>query len=209
MNDTAKGKSVNIAVLTVSDTRTKENDKYLKIVSESMSGSSEEETNKNYNKIIAQKIQQRIDIVSAANNIVIGEKAPDFTAPNPDGKAITMSAIKGKVTIIDFWASWCKPCRIENPNLVKLYDKYHSEGLEIISVSLERGNQKAFWIDAIKKDQLSWYNVSNLKFWQDPIAKTYSVNSIPATFILDENGMLIAERLRGRELEAKIKSLLE
>ena len=81
--------------------------------------------------------------------------------------------------------------------------------MEIISVSLERGNQKAFWIEAIKKDQLNWYNVSNLKFWQDPIAQAYSVNSIPATFILDENGTVVAERLRGAELEATIKNLLE
>jgi len=161
------------------------------------------------NQQISNRIKEKIESNPNKAKIKIGMKAPDFSAPNPEGKQITLSEIKGKVTIVDFWASWCKPCRIENPNLVKLYDKYHSKGLEIISVSLERGNQKAFWIEAIKKDQLSWYNVSNLKFWQDPIAQAYSVNSIPATFILDENGTLIAERLRGAELEAKIKSLLE
>lgn len=164
---------------------------------------------KNYNKIIAQKIQQRIDIASAANSIVIGEKAPDFTAPNPDGKAITMSAIKGKVTIIDFWASWCKPCRIENPTYVRLYEQYHDKGLEIISVSLDRQNQKQRWIDAIAKDKLTWYNVSNLKFWNDPVAKLYNVSSIPATFIIDDKGIILAERLRGRGLEAKIAELLD
>jgi peroxiredoxin len=161
------------------------------------------------NQLIASRIKQKIESSPNKGKIKIGMQAPDFSAPNPEGKQVTLSDIKGKVTIVDFWASWCKPCRIENPNLVKLYDKYHSKGLEIISVSLERGNQKAFWIEAIKKDQLNWYNVSNLKFWQDPIAQAYSVNSIPATFILDENGVLIAERLRGAELEAKIKSLLE
>ena len=161
------------------------------------------------NQLISNRIKQKIENSPNKGKIKIGMQAPDFSAPNPEGKQVTLSDIKGKVTIVDFWASWCKPCRIENPNLVKLYDKYHSKGLEIISVSLERGNQKAFWIEAIKKDQLSWYNVSNLKFWQDPIAQAYSVNSIPATFILDENGALIAERLRGAELEAKIKSLLE
>ncbi|MDC1266258.1 TlpA family protein disulfide reductase, partial [Flavobacteriaceae bacterium] len=161
------------------------------------------------NQLISDRIRQKIESNPNRPKIKIGMQAPDFSAPNPEGEQITLSEIKGKVTIVDFWASWCKPCRIENPNLVKLYDKYHSKGLEIISVSLERGNQKAFWIEAIKKDQLSWYNVSNLKFWQDPIAQAYSVNSIPATFILDENGTLIAERLRGAELEAKIKSLLE
>jgi peroxiredoxin len=161
------------------------------------------------NQLISNRIKQKIESSPNKGKIKIGMQAPDFSAPNPEGKQVTLSDIKGKVTIVDFWASWCKPCRIENPNLVKLYDKYHSKGLEIISVSLERGNQKAFWIEAIKKDQLRWYNVSNLKFWQDPIAQAYSVNSIPATFILDENGVLIAERLRGAELEAKIKNLLE
>lgn len=161
------------------------------------------------NQLISDRIRQKIESNPNRPKIKIGMQAPDFTAPDPQGKQITLSEIKGKVTIVDFWASWCKPCRIENPNLVKLYDKYHSKGLEIISVSLERGNQKAFWIEAIKKDQLNWYNVSNLKFWQDPIAQAYSVNSIPATFILDENGTVVAERLRGAELEATIKNLLE
>ncbi|MGB2415607.1 MAG: redoxin domain-containing protein [Flavobacteriaceae bacterium] len=161
------------------------------------------------NQLITDRIRQKIESNPNRPKIKIGMQAPDFTAPDPQGKQITLSEIIGKVTIVDFWASWCKPCRIENPNLVKLYDKYHSKGLEIISVSLERGNQKAFWIEAIKKDQLNWYNVSNLKFWQDPIAQAYSVNSIPATFILDENGTVVAERLRGAELEATIKNLLE
>ena len=161
------------------------------------------------NQLITDRIRQKIESNPNRPKIKIGMQAPDFTAPDPQGKQITLSEIKGKVTIVDFWASWCKPCRIENPSLVKLYDKYHSKGLEIISVSLERGNQKAFWIEAIKKDQLNWYNVSNLKFWQDPIAQAYSVNSIPATFILDENGTVVAERLRGAELEATIKNLLE
>ena len=161
------------------------------------------------NQQISNRIKQKIESNPNKAKIKIGMQAPDFTAPNPQGKQITLSEIKGKVTIVDFWASWCKPCRIENPNLVKLYDKYHSKGLEIISVSLERANQKDIWIEAINKDQLNWYNVSNLKFWQDPIAQSYSVNSIPATFILDENGTVVAERLRGVELEAKIKSLLE
>jgi len=161
------------------------------------------------NQLISDRIRQKIESNSNKQKIKIGMQAPDFTAPNPQGKQITLSEIKGKVTIVDFWASWCKPCRIENPNLVKLYEKYHSKGLEIISVSLERANQKDIWIEAITKDQLNWYNVSNLKFWQDPIAETYSVNSIPATFILDENGTVVAERLRGAELEVKIKNLLE
>ena len=167
---------------------------------------------KNKNKInrdISDQIKQKIENNPNKNKVKVGMKAPDFSAPNPEGENIILSAIKGKVTIVDFWASWCKPCRVENPNLVKLYAEYHSKGLEIISVSLDRETQKDFWIKAIQKDQLNWYNVSNLKFWKEPIAKTYGVNSIPATFILDENGILIAERLRGAELDAKIKALLD
>jgi thiol-disulfide isomerase/thioredoxin len=122
---------------------------------------------------------------------------------------ITLSKILGKVTILDFWASWCRPCRIENPNFVKIYDQYHAKGLEIISVSLDRNNQRQRWVEAIRKDQLNWYNVSNLKFWQDPLAQLYNVSSIPATFILDEEGIVLATKLRGAALETKIAELLE
>ena len=120
-----------------------------------------------------------------------------------------MSEILGKVTILDFWASWCRPCRLENPNFVKLYDKYHEKGLNIISVSLDRENQKSRWIKAIEKDNLSWYNVSNLKYWQDPVALMYNITSIPATFILDDKGTIISTRLRGSALEKKIDELFE
>ena len=121
---------------------------------------------------------------------------------------LTLSKILGEVTILDFWASWCKPCRVENPNFVRIYNKYHEKGLEIISVSLDRKGQKSAWVSAIEKDKLNWYNVSNLKFWQDPIAQLYNISSIPATFILDRDGKILATRLRGQALEAKIAELL-
>ena len=162
-----------------------------------------------YNQIISNRIKTKIKSAKKSELVTIGQIAPNFSAPNPQGKLIELNKIKGKVTIIDFWASWCKPCRVENPNLVKLYDEYHSKGLEIISVSLDREAQKEFWIKAIEKDQLNWYNISNLKFWQEPIAKLYGVNSIPATFIIDENGILIAKKLRGAQLDQKIKELLD
>jgi len=161
------------------------------------------------NQDIVFKIEQKLQNNPNKSKVLIGDKAPDFSAPNPDGKDIRLSEIQGKVTIIDFWASWCKPCRVENPNLVNLYNTYQSKGLEIISVSLDQKTQKEAWITAIEKDQLSWFNVSNLKSWQDPIARTYGVNSIPATFIIDENGTVISEGLRGAALVAKIKALLD
>ena len=112
----------------------------------------------------------------------------------------------GKVTIIDFWASWCGPCRSENPNVVALYKKFHAKGLNIIGVSLDNNAEK--WKQAILKDGLIWIHVSNLKEWNDPIAKIYEVNQIPSTFLLDASGKIIAVDLRGPDLESKISILL-
>lgn len=138
----------------------------------------------------------------------IGSLAPDFSAPSPSGDMLSLKESMGKYTIVDFWASWCKPCRAENPNVVRVYQKYHDKGLNIISVSLDREGQKDRWLKAIEDDKMTWAHVSNLKFWQDPIAKMYNVRSIPATFLLDENGTIIDKNLRGQALEAKIASLL-
>ncbi|MCI9844898.1 TlpA family protein disulfide reductase [Flavobacterium pectinovorum] len=112
----------------------------------------------------------------------------------------------GKVTIVDFWASWCGPCRKENPNVVAIYKELHSKGLNIIGVSLDK--EASAWKEAIAKDNLSWTQVSNLKFWDEPIAKQYGVESIPATFILDSSGKVVAQNLRGPELRAKVLELL-
>jgi len=140
----------------------------------------------------------------------IGSVAPDFSAPTPDGKMLSLKDAMGKVTVIDFWASWCRPCRAENPFVVDIYKKYHDKGLNIIGVSLDKPNNKAAWLQAIKADGLTWQQVSNLKYWQDPIARElYHVQSIPATFILDKNGVIRAKNLRRDKLEAKIKELLE
>ena len=140
----------------------------------------------------------------------IGSKAPDFSAPTPDGKTLSLKDVMGKVTLIDFWASWCRPCRAENPYVVKIYKKYHDKGLNIIGVSLDKPGNKEAWLKAIKDDGLIWNHVSNLKYWQDPIARElYHVESIPQTFILDKNGVIRAKNLRRDRLEAKIKELLE
>ena len=136
----------------------------------------------------------------------VGDLAPQFSAPTPDGKQLALKQALGKVTIVDFWASWCKPCRAENPNVVALYNELHSKGLNIIGVSLDRTADK--WTEAIAADKLTWNHVSNLKFWDEPIAKQYGVTSIPATFILDANGKIVAKDLRGPELKAKVQELL-
>lgn len=150
-------------------------------------------------------IKEKLDNLDA---VEIGKVAPDFTAPNPEGKNVSLKQSLGKVTIIDFWASWCAPCRQENPNVVALYNEFHDKGLNIIGVSLDQEDGAAKWKDAIVADKLTWTHVSNLKFWQDPIAKKYNVRSIPATFILDASGKIVAKDLRGEELKAKVKELL-
>ena len=135
-----------------------------------------------------------------------GKWRADFSAPNPEGKITSLKESLGKVTIVDFWASWCGPCRQENPNVVAIYKELHSKGLNIIGVSLDKDAAK--WKEAIAKDNLTWTQVSNLKFWDEPIAKQYQVESIPATFILDASGYVVAKDLRGDALRAKILELL-
>ncbi|NND62771.1 MAG: AhpC/TSA family protein [Flavobacteriaceae bacterium] len=147
--------------------------------------------------------------IEAKKKAEVGGMAPNFTAPDPNGEMLSLNDALGKYTIIDFWASWCRPCRMENPNVVRVYNKYHDKGLNIISVSLDKTGQKERWIKAIEDDKMDWYHVSNLKFWQDPIARQYNVRSIPATFLLDEEGRIIDKNLRGKALETKIASLLD
>ena len=145
-------------------------------------------------------------------HLEIGKVAPNFEAPKPDGSLISLNDIKGKVTVIDFWAAWCAPCRKENPNVVRVYNKYHDQGLEIISVSLDgdtrQNDPKKAWLDAIEKDQLDWTHVSNLNYFNDPVAQLYNITSIPATFILDKDGKIAYKNLRGKALALKVEELL-
>lgn len=137
-----------------------------------------------------------------------GEKAPDIKLADRDGKEIALSSLKGKVVLLDFWASWCGPCRMENPNVVKAYEKYKEKGFTIFSVSLDENKER--WLQAIEKDKLTWpSHVSDLKGWRSAGAAVYKVNSIPATFLLDRDGKIIGKNLRGAALEDKLKSLLD
>ena len=140
--------------------------------------------------------------------IEVGEIAPDFTAPSIDGPDITLSneLLDNKVTLLDFWAAWCRPCRIENPNLVRLHKKYKNAGFDIIGVSLDRTREQ--WEQAVIDDNLPWTQVSNLNFWNDPVARRYSIRAIPQSYLLDKDGLVMGKNLRGQELEDRILSLL-
>lgn len=150
------------------------------------------------------KIAERIEKLGA---LEVGQVAPDFTLNTPEGEPLSMHSIKGKVKVIDFWASWCGPCRGENPNVVKIYEEFHPKGLEILSVSLD--NNKEAWLKAIEDDHLTWNHVSDLKGWSNEAAQLYAVNGIPHMVILDENNVIVAKNLRGDELKAKIAELLK
>lgn len=143
----------------------------------------------------------------AAKSTAIGATAPNFSGPNPNGETITLKDVMGKVTLVDFWAAWCKPCRAENPNVVSVYNKYHDKGLNIVGVSLDRTAEA--WKKAIADDGLEWNHISNIAYFDDQIAKLYNVNAIPAAFLLDENGVIVAKNLRGPALEAKVAELLD
>ena len=135
-----------------------------------------------------------------------GAQAPDFTLTDPQGNAVTMSSVKGKIKIIDFWASWCGPCRLNNPALRKLYDELHPLGLEIIGVSLD--TNKEAWEKAIEKDGLTWINVSSLKGWKCDLISLYNITGVPALFVLNENNQIIATGLRGEQLREFLEERL-
>ena len=160
---------------------------------------------KRLNEMIAKLKSQE----AAAAQAEIGNKAPAFTAPTPEGEELALAdAMGSKYTIIDFWASWCKPCRQENPNVVSVYNTYHDKGLNIISVSLDRASAKDKWLAAIENDKMDWFHVSNLMEWQDPVARKYGVTAIPATYLIDAEGVIIDKNLRGEALVAKMQELL-
>lgn len=135
----------------------------------------------------------------------IGAEAPDFEGPTPEGETISLSSLRGKVVLIDFWASWCGPCRKENPNVVKLYDKYKDQGFEILGVSLDKTQSR--WEQAIEADKLTWLHISDLQGWKSKYARQYGVSSIPQTVLLDKDGKIMARNLRGGALAQKLKEV--
>jgi len=139
----------------------------------------------------------------------IGAVAPDFTQNDPDGKPVKLSDFRGKYVLIDFWASWCSPCRQENPNLVKAYAQFKNKNFEILGVSLDNPNAETAWLNAIERDRMTWTQVSDLQGWKNQAALLYGVEGIPQNFLIDPKGVIIAKNLRGEELIRTLSSLLK
>jgi len=139
--------------------------------------------------------------------IGLGRTAPEFSMADTTGKPVALSSLRGKYVLVDFWASWCGPCRKENPNVVAAYQKYHDKGFEILGVSLD--DKKHLWEKAINADKLTWQHVSDLKGWRNQAAGLYMVKSVPSSFLLDKDGKIIAKNLRGEDLHKKLAELLK
>ena len=151
----------------------------------------------------AKKLNEKIASTTATS---VGATAPDISLANPNGQNVSLSSLRGQYVLLDFWASWCAPCREENPNIVNAYNKYKDKGFTIYGVSLDRDRDK--WLKAIEDDKLTWTHVSDLKYWSSEPAKLYGIQAIPANFLLDKEGKIIAKNLRGEDLEAKLAEVL-
>lgn len=158
------------------------------------------------NSSAGKELSERIDKLKL---VAVGAIAPDFTQMTPENQPVKLSDFKGKYVLIDFWASWCGPCRAENPNVVKVYNQYKDNGFTVLGISLDNEKGRDAWLKAINKDQLTWTQVSDLKGWYNEVAALYSVKAVPQNFLIDPNGKIIAKNLRGEELAAKLKEIIK
>ncbi|MCU0357082.1 MAG: TlpA family protein disulfide reductase [Cyclobacteriaceae bacterium] len=152
-----------------------------------------------------QHAKEFITMVDAMKVTAVGQVAPEIALPNPDGQIIPLSSMRGQYVLVDFWAKWCGPCRRENPNIVRAYNKYKDKGFTVFGVSLDRTRED--WLQGIREDGLTWTHVSDLKFWQSEAAKTYSVTAIPFSILLNPDGVIIAKNLRGAALDNKLEEI--
>jgi len=165
------------------------------------------ESVKELHRQVVELTEQRQAAEMTRKRFEIGSEVPDIALPTPDGDTITLSSLRGKYVLLDFWAAWCGPCRSENPYLVTVYQKYKSMGFEIFQVSLDRS--RASWIKAIEDDHLTWPNVSDLQFWNSVVVPVFNIQGIPMNFLLDPGGRIIAQDLRGDMLAEKLKDIFK
>jgi peroxiredoxin len=152
------------------------------------------------------EMAERIEV---AKKTGIGRMAMDFTQNDTLGNPVSLSSFKGKYVLIDFWASWCGPCRQENPNVVKAFNNYKEKGFTVLGVSLDQPNAKDKWMKAIHDDNLTWTQVSDLKFWKNEVAVQYGIQAIPQNFLIDPQGKIIGKNLRGEALNKKLETLFQ
>ncbi len=155
---------------------------------------------------IKRSLEEQVKQAAEAN--WVGKEAPDFELPDANGTPVKLSSFRGKYVLVDFWASWCGPCRAENPAVVKAFEKFKGKNFTILGVSLDRPGQKDEWLKAIKDDKLSWTQVSDLQFWQSPVVGLYHIDGIPFNVLVDPQGKVIAQALRGAQLEQKLEEVM-
>ena len=147
-----------------------------------------------------------VSFVEGLKRTAIGQPAPEISMPDPDGKVFSLSSMKGKYILVDFWAKWCGPCRQENPSVVRAYNEFKGKGFDILGVSLDRS--KGEWLQAIAEDGLVWHHVSDLQYFNSKAAKDYNITGIPFSILVDPNGIIIAKNLRGPDLQKKLAEVL-